>query len=385
MMIYLDYNAGAPLHPDAWDAMAPLLRDRRAACNAASVHHFGRMGGAIIETARAQLAALVGCTPDQVVFNSGATEGNNTVLQYFTRERPDEIVLIAADAHPSMAGLADMFGNIARMPVDENGLIDMSKLDHILKTERSDHKKISLISCMAANNETGVIQDVSKLYELARGYGAFLHCDATQAVGRIPVTIDHADFLTLSAHKIGGPQGTGALVTGSCGENPVLLYGGGQENFLRAGTQNTAGIAGFGAAAHASLRDMTRYQTLAALRDEMEKTIERVAPDTVFHGKNAPRLPNTSLFTHKGINMHSLLMALDLDGIAVSNGSACSSGTIKPGPTLPAMGLDEKTAANALRVSTGWATKEADIKTFLRVWEKIYTRMANKKDSICPH
>ena len=378
--IYLDYNAGAPLHPDAWKAMEPILKDKNAVYNASATHYFGRTGNKIIEKARKQVAALIGANSAQLVFNSGATEGNNTVLQYFARTCPHETILIASDTHPSISELSTVFDNIKQIPIGKNGLICLKNLKELLETIQSENKKISLISCLSANNETGVLQDISKISKLVHTYGALFHCDATQTAGRIPLNMEEngIDFLTLSSHKIGGPQGVGALAIGFCGQMPRLLFGGGQEKSMRAGTQNTAGIAGFGAACNAALNSLSTYQNLATLRDGMEQKIKTIAPDTIIHGENTSRLPNTSFFSHKNLNMQNFLIALDLEGVAVSNGSACSSGTIKPSPTLEAMGLDKKTASNALRVSMGWATKEADVKIFLKTWEKIYTRMAKK-------
>jgi cysteine desulfurase len=238
--------------------------------------------------------------------------------------------------------------------------------------------KTSLVSVMAVNNESGVIQDIAAIAALAHRHGALFHTDATQAAGRIPLDMAGMgiDFLTLSSHKIGGPQGVGALVMGSCGVTPVLLHGGGQEKSVRAGTENVAGIAGFGAAAQESLEYLNHYQALGTWRDKLETAIASISPHIVFHSKGVSRVANTSFFSLPSQNSQSLLIAFDLEGIAISNGSACSSGSVKPSYVLKAMGKSDQEASGALRVSLGWATKEADIYAFLKAWEKIYKRVS---------
>tara|TARA_R110001592_G_scaffold20926_22_gene84856 strand:+ start:12599 stop:13738 length:1140 start_codon:yes stop_codon:yes gene_type:complete len=374
--IYLDYNATAPLHPDAWTVMNPLLCAPNAAYNASAVHGFGREGRRIVEQARTQISQLVGAERNQIIFNSGATEGNNTVLRHFADRFPDDIILVSAIEHPSILELQNVLPNIRIIPVDNQGLIDISALEILLK----EHS-VSLVSCMIANNESGVIQDVSEISKIAHQNNALFHCDATQAVGRIPVNMQASgiDFLTLSSHKIGGPQGVGALALGLCGQTPTLLHGGGQEKSARAGTENVAGVAGFGAAAQAALHNLDHYQNLLALRDEFEREIKEISPEVIIHSKDVTRLPNTSFFSLPDTDSQTLLMALDLEGVAVSNGSACSSGTVKASTVLRAMGLDEKTASSALRISMGWATKENDINAMLDAWQKIYARIKEKR------
>lgn len=376
MKIYLDYNATAALRPAAKAAMDSIYGLNQAGYNASSVHHYGREGRKIVEDARAHVAKLIGADANQIIFNSGATEGNNTVLRHFVDTYPDETILISAIEHPSILELQDTLPNTQIIPVDHQGLIDLNALEALL----NDHK-VCLVSCMFVNNENGVIQDVAKISALAHKHNALFHCDGVQAVGRIPVNMKESgiDFLTLSSHKIGGPQGAGALALGLCGQTPTLLFGGGQEKSARAGTENVAGIAGFGAAAKEALEYMNHYQALEGWRDKLENRITSISPDVLIHAKDAPRVANTSFFSLPDTNSQTLLMALDLEGIAVSNGSACSSGTVKPSTTLLAMGLDEKVAGSALRISMGWATKEDDIDVFLAAWEQIYTRLQNKK------
>ncbi|MBI1301257.1 MAG: aminotransferase class V-fold PLP-dependent enzyme [Alphaproteobacteria bacterium] len=370
--IYLDYNGSAPLRPEAYNAMKPLLEEAGAAHNASAIHYFGREGRKLVEEARIFIGALVGAPPNQVIFNSGATEGNNTVLRHFAEKYPDELILVSATEHPSVLEGIPHSKNVQIMPVDEDGLVDLKGLDVLL-----DQNKVSLVSVMMVNNESGVVQNIAAISELAHKHGALMHSDVTQAAGRMVVDIAllGADFMTLSSHKIGGPQGVGALVLGLCGQTPTLLFGGGQEKSARAGTENVVGIVGFGAAAKVALKDLDKFKKLEILRDDLEKRVKRVSPDIVVHGTAVDRVTNTSFFSIPGANAQSVLMSFDLEKIAISNGSACSSGTVKPSISLLAMGFDEKTASSALRISMGWATKESDIDAFVSAWEKIYKRL----------
>ncbi|MGB4106554.1 MAG: cysteine desulfurase family protein [Alphaproteobacteria bacterium] len=361
--VYLDYNATAPLRPEAIAAVNAAMA---APHNASSVHSHGRAAHKMIEDARVQIAALVNCPPAQVIFNSGATEGNNTVLKYFVDQR----ILVSAIEHPSVLEAASA---AEKIPVDKNGLVDLNALETLLKA-----KKTALVSVMLVNNETGVIQPVDKISALAKKHGAFFHCDAVQAAGKIAIDMSpgHIDFLTLSAHKLGGPQGAGALCLGLCGVTPTLLDGGGQEKKARPGTQNTASIAGFGAAAALALRDLSRLAThTTTLRDILENALRKINNDIIIHSSQAPRVPNTTLFSLPHASSETLLMAFDLEGIALSNGSACASGSVKPSHVLKAMSAD---SAGTIRVSTGWASTESDIENFLAAFEKITARMSRK-------
>lgn len=356
--IYLDYNASAPARPEVIDVVRAVMEQPG---NASSVHAPGRAAHKAVEDAREKIGALVNLPPAQVIFNSGATEGNNTVLKFFSTER----VLVAATEHPSVLEAAP---GAEKIPVDANGLIDMNALEKLLQ------QRTALVSVMLVNNETGVIQPVQEISALAHRHGALFHCDAVQAAGRMKLDAPLAgiDFLTLSAHKIGGPQGVGALGLGLCGITPVLLEGGGQEKRARAGTLNAAGIAGFGAAAEMAANGLRDFVRLEAMRGKLENALGGVT----IYGKDAPRVANTTLFSVPGVKSETLLMALDLEGIYVSNGSACSSGTVKFSHVLAAMKADEN--AGTLRVSTGWATKDSDIDAFLAVWEKIACRLGLK-------
>ena len=362
MKIYLDYNATAPLRPQAQDAVIAALKTPH---NASSVHSYGRSAHKIIEEARENIAALIGTPSNQIIFNSGATEGNNTVLNHFKTER----ILASAIEHPAVLQAVD---NIEHIPVNATGLLDLNALERELKAN-----KTGLVSVMMVNNETGVIQPIKEAAALAHKYGALFHCDAVQAAGRIPINMQELgiDFLTLSSHKIGGPQGVGALALGLCGITPTLLHGGGQEKSARAGTENVAGIAGFGAAAKAAQLNPSK-----ALQTYLEDKLANYEHVIIF-GQDAQRVHNTTLFALPGASSETLLMALDLEGIAVSNGSACSSGRVEPSHVLKAMNIEDHIAQGALRISTGWASTQDDIDRFIEVWDKVYSRMTKKKDS----
>ncbi|MCB9983553.1 MAG: cysteine desulfurase [Rhodospirillales bacterium] len=360
--IYLDYNATTPARPEVVEAVCECLQGPH---NASSVHSFGRAGRKMVERAREQVAALIGAPTNQVIFNAGATEGNNTVLRHFAGQR----ILASAIEHPSVLKAVE---GIETVPVTSNGLLNLDALETALKD-----KPAALVSLMMVNNETGVIQPVAEAGALAHKYGALFHCDAVQATGRIPVNIAERgiDFLTLSAHKLGGPQGVGALALGLCGITPTLLSGGGQEKQARAGTENVAGIAGFGIAAELAAGEIETYeQKTAALQTKLENALQ----DVLIHGQNAPRVTNTTLFSLPGASSETLLMALDLDGIAVSNGSACSSGRITPSHVLKAMTASDAEAASAIRISTGWNTTEKDIDRFIEVWQNIANRIQKR-------
>lgn len=359
-LIYLDYNATAPLRSEAVAAVNAAMN---APHNASSIHRHGRAAHKMIEDARQQVAALVNCPPAQVIFNSGATEGNNTTLKYFAKER----ILVSAIEHPSVLEAAP---DAEKIPVDKNGIVDLNALETLLKKS-----KIGLVSVMMVNNETGVIQPVDKISALAKKYGSLFHCDAVQAAGKIAIDMSpgHIDFLTLSAHKIGGPQGAGALCLGICGITPTLLDGGGQEKKARPGTQNTAAIAGFGAAAKLAAAEISQHTSnTIELRSILENALCKINNDIVVHSQNAPRVSNTTLFSLPGASSETLLMAFDLEGIALSNGSACASGSVKPSHVLKAIGAD---TAGTIRVSTGWASTQSDIDQFLAALEKILNRI----------
>lgn len=376
--VYLDYNATSPVSADICDSMADIMRYPR---NASAVHAMGREGRKHVEHARRQVATLVGAPPAQVIFNSGATEGDNTVLQHFARSYPSERILVSSIEHPAVLEALDDT-NVApeHIPVRANGVVNVDALAQML----SNGGKISLVSVMMVNNETGVIQPIADIAALAHKHGALFHCDAVQGAGRIPIDITalSVDFMSISAHKLGGPQGVGALAFGSCGVTPILLHGGGQEKKARAGTENVAGIVGFGMAseiAHNRVTDGSYTAHLAPLRDYLERALSDMASvhkkTIIIHGADAPRVANTVLFTIEGMTSESTLMALDLDGIAVSNGSACSSGTVQPSHVLTAMGASPEIATGAIRVSMGMRTTQAELEAFITALTKVVGRV----------
>lgn len=364
--VYLDYNATAPIRPEVIEIMTTAMQ---RAHNASSIHSFGRKARKYVEDARDEIAKLTATPRTQIIFNSGATEGNNTVLQYFQRIYPDEQILVSAIEHPSVLEAAP---SAPRIPVTRDGMVDLNALETLLKD-----KKTSLVSVMLVNNETGVIQPIKEISNLIHKHGALLHCDGVQASGRIEINIAEMgiDFLTLSAHKLGGPQGVGALCLGLCGITPVLLYGGGQEKLARAGTENVAGIAGFGKAAALAHENLPAYATrMKTLLSPLESELSKINNLTIW-GKDVERTPNTCLFTIPGIPSETLLMALDLEGIAVSNGSACSSGKVEPSHVLKAMGASNDEASCAIRASFGWDTTIKDVDAFVTALSKILKRI----------
>lgn len=361
--VYLDYNATTPVKPEVRDLMMRVLGETG---NASSVHAYGRAARKRIEDARQQVASLAGVQATQVFFNSGATEGNNTVIKHFAGRR----VLISAIEHPSVRESAP---EAERIPVTADGVIDLGALRALL----DDGPAPALVAVMLVNNEIGTIQPVAEAAALAKAKGALFHCDAVQAAGKMPLTMNAlgADFMTLSAHKMGGPQGVGALLVGPCGVAPQLISGGGQEKRQRAGTENVAGIAALGLAAALAAQNIAAYTPIAALRDRMEAEMKAVAPDMIINGAGAPRAPNTSNITLPGADAQTMLMTLDLAGFAVGSGSACSSGTMKPSPVLLAMGVDEGRARSSLRISLGWDTNAAEIDAFLAAWRTLCARL----------
>jgi cysteine desulfurase len=372
--LYLDYNATAPLRPEACAAMADALA---TVGNASSVHADGRAARARIEAARDDVARLVGGDPKLVTFTSGGTEANDTVLtpdwRLAGKPHTADVLLVGATEHPSvLAGGRFRPERVKTIPVDSQGIFDMDALRHMLEAVEGR----PLVSVMLANNETGAIQPVAEIARMAKDSGALVHTDAVQAAGRIPVDIAAlgVDVLTLSAHKIGGPQGAGAIVRAS--EDPTfvpLLTGGGQEKRLRAGTENVAAIAGFGAAARAALAEPGKAGGLASWRDGMTDIVGERA--TVFSA-GVERLPQTLCFAIAGVPAETLLIALDLQGVSVSSGSACSSGKVAPSHVLAAMGISPELARCAIRVSLGWDSAENDLDSFASAWRAVLKHLA---------
>jgi cysteine desulfurase len=360
--IYLDHNATTPTHPDVVDAIVAALAQPG---NASSVHGYGRLMRRTVDDAREAVARLIGGSAANVVFTSGGTEANNLALCGFRAH-----ALVSSVEHDSVLAARDAADLIL---VDHNGVVD---LDH-LQTLLLNCEVPTIVSVMFANNETGVIQPVAQVVALAHEYGALVHCDAIQAAGKLPLDLDElgVDLLTLSAHKIGGPQGIGALIMRDGLDPEPLLRGGGQERRRRAGTENVPGIAGFGAAANAAVTTLFDYADIGNLRDELERRVLANVPDAVVHSDRADRLANTSCIGLPGVTGEMQVMTLDLAGIAVSAGSACSSGKVTPSHVLQAMGQDADSAKSAIRVSLGADTKTLEVDRFVEVW----TEMAGRR------
>lgn len=358
---YLDWNATAPLRPEAAAAMSEALRRWG---NPSSVHRRGRAARQIVERARDAVAGLLGdVDPSGVVFVSGGTEANHLALLGAGRER----VLVSAIEHDSVRYAVPAAEII---PVGPDGIVALDELDRLLGADL----RPALVSVMYANNETGVIQPIAEIASIARRHGAMFHCDAVQAAGKVALEVGTigADLITLSAHKLGGPPGVGALVVTGGVDLAPLLRGGGQEHRRRAGTENLPGIAGFAAAAAAA--ELAAYERVAGLRDGLEAEIAAIAPEAVVVDAAAPRLPNTSAIAMPGVAAETQVVALDLDGVMVSAGAACSSGKVGPSHVLAAMRVDPEIAVSTIRVSLGWSSSEAEIDHFLRAWTALYRR-----------
>ena len=368
--IYLDWNATAPLRREAGEAMTAAMD---LSGNPSSVHAEGRKARKLVEDARAAVAGAVGALPRNVIFTSGGTEANALALTPGLRRvsgPPVERLAVSAIEHASvLAGGRFPTEAISNIGVTRSGLVDLDRLRVMLADMPP-----TLVSIMLANNETGAVQPVAEAGEIVHSAGGLLHVDAIQAFGKIPFDINalNADLLTLSAHKIGGPKAAGALVLaeGLLGPEP-LLRGGGQERGHRAGTENVAGIAGFGAAVSAALSTVDRDAIrLEGLRNHLENGL-RQTPDMIVFSDDVTRLPNTTLFTVPGLKAETAVIGFDLAGIAVSSGSACSSGKVQPSHVLQAMGYGPKLAQGAVRLSLGWSTSEADIDRCLEAWRKL--------------
>ena len=378
--VYLDHNATSPLRPEARAAMLDALDH---AANPSSVHREGRAAHALIETARDQVALLAGAQSRDVIFTSGGTEASilalTPALEVGGDRRPFTQCLMSAVEHVCVLEGARFERNaVERIPVLPNGLVDQIWLAERLAAISAAGGR-ALVAVQAANNETGIVQPIAAIAAIVHAHGGILHCDAVQVAGKMPIdqVTAGADMLALSAHKIGGPQGVGALVLRSGGIviGDRMLRGGGQERGARSGTENVAGIAGFGAAASAVLKDLEdEARRLGALRDAFENAIRDLAPDAVIFGADVARLPNTVAFSVPGLTAETALMNFDLAGIALSSGSACSSGKVKRSHVLEAMGVSADMAKGALRLSAGWTSSEADVIRFRAVFERLMAK-----------
>jgi cysteine desulfurase len=374
---YFDWNATAPLREQARAAVVAALG---LTGNASSVHAEGRAARQIIETARDKVAKLVGAEAKNVTFTSGATEANMLALtpaiEIAGAKSLRDRLFVSAIEHPSVrSGGRFPAELIEELPVTGAGVVDLHALrSAIARAERP------LVSVMLANNETGVIQPIRQIAEIVHAANGVLHVDAVQGPGRIDCDMGAlgADLMSLSAHKLGGPQGAGALVRrGDLHIAEPLIKGGGQEHSLRAGTENVASIAGFGAAA-AVAANRQEAAAIAALRDRLEAAIKTLTPEAVIFGDSAPRLPNTTLFAVPGMKAETAIIAFDLNGIAVSSGSACSSGKVQASAVLAAMAVEPSLAQGAVRVSLGWATTDRDIENLLNALTKVVSSLRKR-------
>jgi cysteine desulfurase len=381
---YFDWNATTALRAQARQACEAALA---LAGNPSSVHAEGRAARALIERAREEVAALVAARPSDVFFTSSGTEANMLALtpaiETADEKQPRSRLLISAIEHASVrAGGRFARDAMEELPVDTDGRLDLAALAAaVAKTPRP------LVSLMLANNETGVIQPVAEAAAIVHAAGGLIHVDAVQAVGRIACDFDMlgADLLTLSAHKIGGLKGVGALVRRSDEIHIAdpLIRGGGQERGIRAGTENVTGIAAFGAAAAVARRQRaTEAAHMLALRNSLETGLRAISPQAVIFGAGAERLPNTTLFASEGMKTETAVIAFDLEGIAVSSGAACSSGKVQPSHVLAAMGLSPPVARGAVRVSLGWDTAESDVERFLNAWRKLASALSKGQRGI---
>ncbi len=354
MRAYLDHNATSPLRPAA---KAAMLAAMDLCGNASSVHAEGRAARRLLDDSREAIARAVGVIAPMVLLTSGGSEANNLALKGTNVER----ILVSGIEHPSVLQSAKASGlPVELIPVNGNGIVSLEALETLLKGPKA------LISVMLANNETGVVLPIREIVALARDHGTLVHTDAVQALGKISVNLGllGVDMMTVSAHKLGGPLGAGALVVRDGLPLRPQIDGGGQELRRRAGTENLVAVAGFAAAASEKMIN------IKPLRDHLEAELE----DAMIFATAAERLPNTTCFAVPGMNAETLLMAFDLDGVAVSSGSACSSGKVARSHVLAAMGVSPEISRAAIRVSLGWNTTEADIEKFSAAWRRIRAR-----------
>ena len=351
--------------------------------NPSSVHAAGRKARAAVETARGQVAKLAGATLDEVIFTGGGTEAiwlalSGAISGALENDARITRLFISAIEHDAVranaAALAERVAGLRMetIPVTADGLVDLGAL----RTGLREGKGRALVVVMAANNETGVVQPVEDVADLVKEAGALLLVDAVQAAGKIAIGTfaSRVDYMVLTAHKLAGPQGVGALIVKEGAPFAPQILGGGQEKRRRAGTENVAGIAGFGAAAAVAENVGRDGARLAQLRDAFERGLRRALPDTQFFGVDAPRLPNTSSFAIRGLTAEMVVMALDLEGVMVSSGAACASGKVARSHVLSAMGVDETLARSALRVSFGWNSAESDVCAAIAALEKVASR-----------
>lgn len=369
---YFDNNGTTALHPKVLQAILPYLSEQQG--NATSRHIFGRSARNAIDQAREQVADAVGAHPSQVIFTSGGTEADNLAITGVAQALEKGRIAISSLEHPAVSRPAEALRwqgwALDRVGCNAHGQVETSALEAILKN------KVDIVSIMLANNETGVIQDIAALGDIARQHKAYMHTDAVQALGKINVDFSSLNVhaMSLSSHKINGPQGAGALIMDKRIDIQPLLYGGGQEKGLRSGSENIAAIVGFGAACQLAANEARdRRGKLAVLRERLEQGLHRL--DAVIFGAGAERLPNTSFFAFEGIEGETLVMALDKQGFAVASGSACSSDNTEPSHVLLAMGIHPDIARGAIRVSFGNNNELHEVEAFLQALEGELTRL----------
>jgi cysteine desulfurase len=370
--VYLDYNATAPIRPEARDA---ALAAMDTLGNPSSVHAAGRAARALVETARGEVAALIGVRPGSLTFTSGGTEANALAIESAILAGYERVI-VGATEHGAVAENARAHAAVEAWPVDADGLADLDWLRQALSRPGR-----SLVCLMHANNETGVVQPVAEAADLVRAADGWLHVDAVGSAGKIHIDFGllGADTLAIAGHKIGAPFGVGALAAGVRSKLSRILHGGGQEQGRRAGAENVSGVAGFGAAANAAARDLPILARQAAWRDAAQAAVE--ADGAVVFGKSVKRLPQTLCFAADGFDGALQVMNLDLAGVMVSAGAACSSGKVKPSATVTAMGRADL-AGQAIRVSGGWATTEADWRAFTTAWLDAHARHRARRREI---
>jgi cysteine desulfurase len=379
--IYMDHNATTAVYPEAKEAIMTALDTPG---NASSVHSAGRAARKLIEDARERVAKLVMASSSDVIFTSGGTEANNMAIQLFECAPKKNRILVSAVEHSSILNARP---DSEIVPVDSDGVIDLDVLNSMLvNSSIKSGFGLTLVSVMMANNETGVIQPIDEVVAIARRHGAIVHCDTVQAAGKIPIDIKAlgVHLLSLSAHKIGGTAGVGALIVNEDFAQDIqfspLLLGGGQERGQRAGSENLSGIVGFGIAAEYAIKRLPKYNQLSIWRDRIEEELSHYTK-VRFFGSNVPRLANTCNLTMPGVPAERQIIAFDLAGISLSAGSACSSGKVESSHVLDAMGVVEDEAKMAIRISLGWTNTKDDIDKFLDVWNDIFKRSkANLND-----
>jgi cysteine desulfurase len=374
--IYFDHNATTPLHRDVWDAMQPYLAGIWG--NPSSLHTEGQQARDAIEEARSQVAHIIGATPEEVIFTSGGTEADNLAIlgSVLAQQRPGGQIITSQIEHPAVLGscrfLETQGFRITRLPVSSAGLIDPDDLAQVLSDDTV------LVSLMYANNEVGTIQPIRACAAMARARGILVHTDAVQSVGKIPTLVNElgVDLLSLSGHKIYGPKGVGALyVRHGIALHPIMT-GGPQERGLRGGTESVPAIVGLGAGARLATGNMSaEISHAAALRDRLEQGVLATIPEVMVNGATTSRLPSTTNLSFRGVDGQSLVVALDLKGVATSTGAACSSGSLEPSHVLIAMGLSEEWLQGSVRLSVGAGNTLDEVETLLQILPPIVARL----------